>query len=175
MIALLSKAFSADQSAKAIPSISERHRPLYRNGDRAAGRSEPMPARRSARAVRRHAALGAADAWFCVPLLRLTVANGLDDRGIDHGVFAIIRRAGFDGRGRIRQPSPVAVALEACSSSRRYVKMTPGTSCPRDPPRRLDKAPVVTAAAARPRGFAQTIRLHLGPLASVSPMAQSKA
>jgi hypothetical protein len=29
---------------------------------------------------------------------------------------------------------------------------------------RFDKAPVITAAAARVRGFAQTMRLHLRPL-----------
>src|ERR1700734_4075242 len=42
--------------------------------------------------------------------------------------------------------------------------MRPGTSCPRDPQHRFDKAPVITAAAARVRRFAQTMRLHLRPL-----------
>ena len=100
------------------------------------------------------------------PFCALSVAMDLDDGGIDHGVLHIrLISSSLEKPYENIGLHPVAVALEdACSSCRRMAEDRARGSCSRDPQHRFDKAPVITAAAARVRRLAQTMRLHLRPL-----------
>ena len=91
MMALLSKALSAINSPKAIPSISGATPTVSKRWPGSRTKRTKIAERVGQREYfGRHAALGAADRLFLLsPFCALTVAMDFDDGGIDHGVFHI--------------------------------------------------------------------------------------
>jgi len=109
------------------------------------------------------------------------MAVDFDNGGINHGVFHV----GFI-RHRFKKPLkyisfyPVPVAFEdriPVAKLRRQI--TPGAAGARNPQNSFKKQPIITAAASRVAGFAQTMRFHLRPLGvsqyeSVHPKLESQ-
>jgi len=94
------------------------------------------------------------------------MAVNLDDGGVDHGVLHIgIIRASLEKPNENIGFDPVSVALEdGVPVAEKGRQITPGTARANHPQNRLDKEPIVSAAATRVRWLAQAVRFHSRPL-----------
>src|SRR5215207_1902876 len=100
------------------------------------------------------------------PFCALPVAVDFDNGRVHHGVFPVglVRDGGEQPLPDVR-PHPIAEADEdAVPVPERTRQIAPWTARADNPQHRLDKKPVVLAAAPRITGLAQTTRLHLRPL-----------
>ena len=100
------------------------------------------------------------------PFCALSVAMDLDDGGVDHGVFHV--RLIGDRLGQALphiRLHPVAEArVHAVPMAESARQIAPRAARAGDPQHRLDKQPVILAAASGIARFAQTTRFHLRPL-----------
>ena len=90
----------------------------------------------------------------------------LDDGGVDHRVFQVrLIRAGLEELHEDIGLAPVAEAAKRRAPVPEMGrKVTPWTAGADNPEHRLDKAPVIAAAASGVGELTQTMLLHLRPL-----------
>jgi hypothetical protein len=94
------------------------------------------------------------------------VAVDLDDGGVDHGVLHVrLLRGGIEKPFENIGFYPVSIPLEdAVPGAKLDWKVAPRTAGSRDPQHRLDKPPVILAAATGVRLLPQAMWLHFRPL-----------
>src|SRR3954471_116145 len=151
IISLLSNALSAIKAPNSRPSISGATPTVSKRCPGSSTKRTRLPrASVRARILVVMPPLERPMAWLAVPFCALSVAVGLDDGGLHHGVFHVRLI-----RGGIEKPlenvgfHPVAIPLEdGVPAAEERWQVAPGAAGSRNPQYRLDKPAVIRAAPA---------------------------